>query len=609
MSTTINGNGDIATLSAASMAAAVYQPAGTGAAASTVQAKLRQVSVSITDYTGADASGATSSSAALQSANDYLAGVGGGQIEIPSGTFLLSSSVALDSNVSIVGKGPTSILKGGVSGFITAVSKSNIEFRNVKFLNDNYRAFFDLCTNVRLIDCYGDGTRASTNVTNQGFWFSGCDDVLVNNPYFVDYRDAVYCDKSSATPCGTVTVSGGQIWQSKHGSLINYPTGVYGVDVKKLYVDGTIFKNIKASSDSVAGGTGYGVYEGDGTDGNLEIVKVTNCKFIDDDGYTTRPMIGVLNTIAKVGMVDTCYFKGPAGGSYVGFIYGSREQTIQNCVFENAACQPDRSTGTAKSWLIANNMFKGVTGRVLRVAPNSPGPQTVTISGNTFRDCTYGPVTVIYADYVHAVGNTIVECNTSGQTSDSYRGGINLDGPQNGLAADNLIINGTSGLMQYGINAAGLYNVYTSGNRYVGMTVSEVRNVINGDYGQGTFTPTIIGSSTAGTASYTSQIGKYTKNGRLITCSIRLNWSAGTGTGSLKIGGLPFTAANDGHYGAGAYGWIGDVALTASNVATAYVDPAATTATIYQYPVGGGAITTVTYDAAGNIDVTLIYTI
>lgn len=436
---------------------------------------------------GAVGDGITDDSAAFIAAQNALPD--GGSLYVPDGTFLISSSISLNSNVRIVGNGPTSIIKGGVSSFITATSKSNIEINSVKFLNDNYRVRFDLCTNVRLINCYADGTRATTNVTNQGFWFSGCDDVLIENPYFVDYRDAIYFDASGTTPCGTATVQGGQIWQTKHGSSINYPTGVYGVDIRKMYVEGVTFKNIKASSDSVIGGTGYGVYEGDGTDGNLEVVKVSDCKFIDDDGYTTRPMIGVLISVAEVGMVDSCYFKGPSSGDYVGFIYGAREQTIQNCVFDAAACQPDRLTGTPKMYLIANNMFKNITGRVLRVCPNTPAVENVTVIGNTFRDCTYGPITLINVTYPQVIGNTIYDCNTSAQTSDSYRAGINFDGPVRGLVANNTVLNISTGACQYGFNVANVTNqvVVTANNYFKGMTVTQTRNTLTAAPSTGTW--------------------------------------------------------------------------------------------------------------------------
>jgi hypothetical protein len=59
-------------------------------------------------------------------------------------------------------------------------------------------------------------------------------------------------------------------------------------------------------------------------------------------------------------------------------------------------------------------------------------------------------------------------------------------------------------------------------------------------YAEGTFTPTVNGSS-AGTTTYTNQNGYYTKIGNLVTVIGTVNYSAATGTGNLIIGGLPFT--------------------------------------------------------------------
>lgn len=61
------------------------------------------------------------------------------------------------------------------------------------------------------------------------------------------------------------------------------------------------------------------------------------------------------------------------------------------------------------------------------------------------------------------------------------------------------------------------------------------------DYEEGTFTPTIVGSTTAGVGTYVTQAGIYTKVGNLVKIEITLNWTAHTGTGNIIIGGLPFT--------------------------------------------------------------------
>jgi len=63
------------------------------------------------------------------------------------------------------------------------------------------------------------------------------------------------------------------------------------------------------------------------------------------------------------------------------------------------------------------------------------------------------------------------------------------------------------------------------------------------DYEEGTWTPVAIGTTTAGTGTYTTQSGSYTKVGRLVTIICEIAWSAHTGTGYVVIGGLPFLNA------------------------------------------------------------------
>jgi hypothetical protein len=121
------------------------------------------------------------------------------------------------------------------------------------------------------------------------------------------------------------------------------------------------------------------------------------------------------------------------------------------------------------------------------------------------------------------------------------------------------------------------------------------------DYEEGTFTPTVIGATTAGTASYTAQNARYTKIGRVVQFEIYMAWSSGTGTGGLRITGLPFTSANSTTYPAVAVSYPHNIALAANNVICAFVQINTTSIDVYQYPVGGGASQFVTYDADGDI--------
>lgn len=130
------------------------------------------------------------------------------------------------------------------------------------------------------------------------------------------------------------------------------------------------------------------------------------------------------------------------------------------------------------------------------------------------------------------------------------------------------------------------------------------------DYEEGTWTPAIQGSTTAGTASYSNNAGRYTKIGRQVFVEAYIDWFSGTGTGNLRIGNLPFTATNDDFYRPGiSIGQLNNVTLTASNIATAWIDKNTSFIAMQQYPVGGGAATDVAYDIAGRISFGAVYTI
>ncbi|HZH61762.1 MAG TPA: glycosyl hydrolase family 28-related protein [Metabacillus sp.] len=73
---------------------------------------------------------------------------------------------------------------------------------------------------------------------------------------------------------------------------------------------------------------------------------------------------------------------------------------------------------------------------------------------------------------------------------------------------------------------------------------------------EGTFTPTVAGTTTAGAPTYTSQNGKYIRQGKLVTCTLTIKGTYdNTIAGGLLVKGLPFTMAS-GHVGAVSFGYI-----------------------------------------------------
>lgn len=64
-------------------------------------------------------------------------------------------------------------------------------------------------------------------------------------------------------------------------------------------------------------------------------------------------------------------------------------------------------------------------------------------------------------------------------------------------------------------------------------------------YESGVFVPTYTGLTTAGVTTYTTQVGAYTRIGNVVVAQAYLVWTAATGTGFVRLGGLPFAAASD----------------------------------------------------------------
>lgn len=66
-------------------------------------------------------------------------------------------------------------------------------------------------------------------------------------------------------------------------------------------------------------------------------------------------------------------------------------------------------------------------------------------------------------------------------------------------------------------------------------------------YETGTFTPVVAGETTAGIATYSAAVGRYTRIGNRVFIQISLIWTGHNGTGAMRIIGLPFTAQSMGY--------------------------------------------------------------
>jgi hypothetical protein len=110
------------------------------------------------------------------------------------------------------------------------------------------------------------------------------------------------------------------------------------------------------------------------------------------------------------------------------------------------------------------------------------------------------------------------------------------------------------------------------------------------DYEEGTWTPTIAGSTIAGSATYTVRTGTYTKIGDLIHAQLFLIWTGHTGTGNMLLTGLPFTSsATYANFSSiSLSNWT--VPITIGNVPMGYVLTNSTYAELVQMVAGGASI-------------------
>lgn len=121
----------------------------------------------------------------------------------------------------------------------------------------------------------------------------------------------------------------------------------------------------------------------------------------------------------------------------------------------------------------------------------------------------------------------------------------------------------------------------------------------------GSFSPTVTGTTTAGTATYSNQQGLYLRVGNRVFCDIYVNYSAGTGTGNMLISGLPFTVAS---YASASVPYTQNIATgAASTYPMAIVTPGSSSITLFRPPVAGGAAAAHPYDAAGEILLSINY--
>jgi hypothetical protein len=126
------------------------------------------------------------------------------------------------------------------------------------------------------------------------------------------------------------------------------------------------------------------------------------------------------------------------------------------------------------------------------------------------------------------------------------------------------------------------------------------------DYEEGTWTPAVSGSVTAGNTTYTaaSTVGRYEKIGRQVTVRGRVKVSTmGTLDGDVSITGLPFTANSDvSTFGTLSFSHGGSLNITAGTIVSALITVGGTTAAINIWDVATGTTSMDDAELTGGAD-------
>ena len=124
--------------------------------------------------------------------------------------------------------------------------------------------------------------------------------------------------------------------------------------------------------------------------------------------------------------------------------------------------------------------------------------------------------------------------------------------------ADTTVLNVATGATDVEVSAGNLLFGTGSKGVYLGVTSATAANLLD-DYEEGTWTPTLVGATTAGTSlTYGTQRGDYTKIGNTVSLHYQVYVTGKDDiAGGISIGGIPFTSTSVSSYRSG--GAIGNM--------------------------------------------------
>jgi hypothetical protein len=385
-----------------------YNPAGTGAVATNVQAKLRQT-VSVKDF-GATGDGTTDDTTAVQAAFNS----GAGAVYVPSGTYLISS-VEPASNQLIYGDGATSIFK----------QKAGANF--VRPILISAKSFVTLDSFA--ID--GNGNAQAAGEQNHGVFIADSTDINVYNLIVHDCQgDAigVYSNNNSILS-RRIRIQNCSIYNFGRCGIVISGTGAFYV-----LIDSNICRIGTRVTTSTAGGNsihleldsnppaspGYITVSNNTTDDPITSSGIFLGLVIDGNSIFNSVVGGGFGVITVISPANTVISNNTiAGGGFAGNT-GIWVQDAIGAVSSNVNITGNTITGVTNGGVYAFSTVAGLNG-------------AINISGNTFLSNSGYGITVL-SDY----HNVVIDGNSMRQ---QLGGGISIGGTNGILISNNAIFN------------------------------------------------------------------------------------------------------------------------------------------------------------------------
>lgn len=279
-----------------------YTPAGTGAVATNVQAKLRE-SASLLDF-GADPSGLSDSTAAIQAA---ITASYGKTLVVPPGTYLVASEISINSGLKIIGTPGASI------------------FKLSQYMDQAFRTGFSSAPTRTVRNLLIEGIVFDGNSLAPQRWLQTSGGATIANP------EADYVAGTGALASGITGVSLTAVLSGNAVASVTINTGGSGWNghPTKPYVPTTV--PLKFAGGGGFGAAGYATISG----GTLTSTTITT----GGSGYTSPPTVTTMGGYADISLlVDPAVNRRNPNYTTATTLLdlrGTQDTVVRNCIFRN----------------------------------------------------------------------------------------------------------------------------------------------------------------------------------------------------------------------------------------------------------------------------------